>query len=237
MSLLSICQNVLDIVGWESITSIASSTEGTARQIRALANQELNSVCKRFDWRHLVVPYEFTTVVDQAEYKLPSGYEKLMQDSVYNKDEYYRLRSGMTDYQWNAWKFGLLGSLSHQRFQVSLVSGTPTLVLAPTPASAENLILWYKTNEYVLDDTGVAKESYELDTDVARIPEDVVQAGLLWRFRRAKGLDFSAELAEYNEVCRTRFAQTRAEGDLPIPNGIVQPELTDGFVPDSGFGA
>lgn len=237
MSLLSISQSVLDIVGWDQLTTISSSTDATARQIRALANQELRSVSKRFDWRYLVSSYEFTTVANQTDYPLPAGYEKLMQDSVYNKDEYYRLRSGMTDYQWNAWKFGLLGSLSHQRFRVSLDTGEPILVLAPAPETPENMILWYKSSHFVVDDSGETKAEYELDTDVARIPEDVVEAGLLWRFRRAKGLDFSAELSEYNEICRTRFAQSRAEGDLPIPNGIVQPELTDGFVPDSGFGA
>jgi hypothetical protein len=236
MSVLSICQNVLDIVGWDSINSISSNTDKTARQILALANQELRNVSKRFDWRHLHTEYNFTSVPNQSDYELPEDFDKLMQDSVYNKDEYYRVRSSMTDYQWNAWRFGLLGSLSHQRYQVSLVTGAPVFVLSPAPDTAEDFVLWYKNAHFARDNSGVAKAKFELDTDVSRIPENVVEAGLLWRFRRAKGLDFSAELAEYNEISRTTFAQSRGESDLPIPNGLVTPEITNGYVPDSGFG-
>ena len=237
MSLLSICQNVLDITGWDYLSTIASNTDKTARQIKALANQELENLSRRFDWRHLVVEYEFTTVVDQAEYNLPDDYDKLIQDSVYNKEEYYKLRSSMTEHHWNAWRHGLLGSISHQRYRIVLNGVSPIFLLSPTPSDTEDLVLFYKTSEHARAEDTTPKTRYELDTDVSRIPEDVVQQGLLWRFKRAKGLDFSAELSEYNEMCRTRFAQTRGESDLPIPNGVITPELTEGYVPDSGFGA
>lgn len=236
MSLLSICQDVLDLVGWDSLTSVSSSTDKTARQIRALANQELENLGKRFDWRHLSVEYLFTTVVGQSTYDLPEDFGKLLQDSVYNRDEYYRLRSSMSESQWNAWRYGLLGSLSHQRYRINFSGTSPKFVLSPTPDTEENMVLWYKSNYYAFDNSNAAKAKYDQDTDVSRIPEDVVKQGLLWRFRRAKGLDFSAELAEYNEMSRTRFAQTRGESDMPIPNGNFTPELTDGYVPDNGFG-
>lgn len=237
MTLLSICQNVLRITGWDDLSTISGNTDKTARQVMALANQEIVNLSKRFDWRHIVIAYEFATIADQSEYALPPDYAKLMKDSVYNKDEYYRLRSGMSDYQWNQWQYGLLGSISHQRYKVTLNTGSPVFVISPVPASAENMVLLYKSNFPVFEADGVtAKEHYENDDDYSRIPEDVVEMGLLWRFKRAKGLDFSAELAEYNEMTRTRFAQTKGDSDLPVPNGAVTPEITDGYVPDNGFG-
>lgn len=237
MSLLSIGQSVLNITGWDDLSSIAGNTDRTARQVLALANDELKSLSNRFDWRHLVKEYSFATVIGTASYSLPADYGKLMQDSVYNEDEYYRLRSGMSDNQWNAWRFGLLGSLSHQRYRVIISGATPQFVLSPTPASVETLVMLYKSTYFAVASDTTAKSVYELDSDVSKIPEDVVEKGLLWRFKRAKGLDFSAELSEYNEMTRTRYAQTRGESDIPIPNGLVTPEITDGYVPDSGFGA
>ena len=106
----------------------------------------------------------------------------------------------------------------------------------PVPVSAEGLVYLYKSNALVRPGSGPLKQFYELDDDTAIIPEDVIEMGVMWRFKRAKGLDFSAELAEYNEMSRTRFAQSRGESDLPIPNGNFTPELTDGYVPDNGFG-
>lgn len=239
MTLLSISQSVLRIVGWDNLSTISGNTDKTARQVMALANQEVENLAKRFDWRHLQVEYEFSTVASQAAYVMPAAFDKLMQDSVYNKDEYYRLRSSMSDVQWNQWKHGLLGSISHQRFRTSISpTGLHTLTISPTPTSAEDMVLWYKSKYPVVEADGTTtKLRYENDSDMSIVPEDVVQQGLLWRFKSAKGLDFSAELAEYNEMTRTRFAQTRGEGDLPIPNGNFTPELTDGYVPDSGFGA
>lgn len=237
MSLLSVCQNVLNITGWDELSTISGNTDKTAKQILAIANQELRSLGKRFDWRHCIVEYEFDTVVDQVEYALPEDYEKLVKDSVYNKDEYYRLRSGVSEAQWNQWKHGLLGSISHQRYRITLDGVAPVFLLSPAPSSAESLVLFYKSSHFAYDNSNTAKAQYENDDDRARIPEDVVEMGVLWRFKRAKGLDFSAELAEYNEMTKTRFAQTLGESELPIPNNNFTPELTDGYVPDSGFGS
>lgn len=239
MTLLSIAQDVLRITGWDNLSTISGNTDKTARQVLALANQELVNLSKRYDWRHLLVEYEFSSAASQANYAMPAAFDKIMNNSVYNKDEYYRLRSSMSDYQWNQWKHGLLGSISHMRYRKSIAAnGDATLTFSPTPTSEEDFVLWYKSKYYCVESDGTTtKAKYENDDDSAIIPEDVVQQGLLWRFKHAKGLDYSAELAEYNEMTRTRFAQTLGESDLPIPNGAVSPELTDGYVPDSGFGA
>lgn len=236
MSLLSVCQNVLDIVGWDSFSTISASTDKTARQIKALANQELINLGKRFDWRMLVKDHTFSTVIGQTQYDTPEDFDKLIADSAYNTDEYYRIRSSMTERQWNAWRFGLFGSISHERYRLEYVGGAAKFVLSPPPDQSESLVFWYKSVNYARDNSGALKRTYEIDSDVAVIPENVIEAGLLWRFRRAKGLDYSAELAEYNEISRTTFAQTRGESELPIPNGLLCPELTNGFVPDTGFG-
>ncbi len=237
MSLLSICESVLTSTGWDSFTSVSSNTDKTARQIVALCNIELRNLARRFDWPQLALENNFQTVAGQATYNTPADFEKLIQDSAYNKDEYYRLRSGMSDYQWNSWKYGLMGQLSHQRYKLRYTNGAPFIEIAPAPSSVENLVYVYKTKFYVTNAGGTQlKEKYQLDDDVAIIPEDVIEMGLMWRFKRAKGLDFSAELAEYNEMSRTRFAQSRGESDIPIPNGMFLPELTEGYVPSTGFG-
>lgn len=237
MTLVRICQNVLNITGWDNFNTIAGNPDKTALQIMAIANQEVTNLSKRFDWRQLIRSETIATVADQDEYTVPANFDKLMQDSVYNVDEYYRLRSSMSEYQWNAWVHGLLGSLSHQRFRVVYSDSATAIKLSPVPSSVENLVYFYKINTPVKDESGELKAEFEVDSDVSLLPEDVVELGVLWRFKRAKGLDFSAELSEYNEASRTRFAQTKNEGDLPVPNSVLTPEVTDGYVPDSGFGA
>lgn len=237
MSLLSICENVLTSTGWDSYTTISSNTDKTARQIFALCNIELRNLARRFSWPQLIRENPFDTVAGQSAYNTPEDFEKLIQDSAYNIDEYYSLRSSMTDRQWNDWRYGLLGQLSHQRYKLRYSNGVPYIQIAPTPDSAERLIYVYKSKYYVKSaDGSELKEKFALDDDVSIVPEDVVEAGVCWRFRRMKGLDFSAELSEYNEMTRTRFAQSRGEGDIPIPNGNYMPEITEGYVPSNGFG-
>lgn len=236
MSLLSICQNVLNITGWDSLSTIGSSTDKTAVQIKAICNQELTNLAARFNWRQLMREHSFTTVQGQPFYTMEDDFAYLITDSVYNKDEYYKLRSSMTEYQWNAWQHGLLGSLSHQRYRLMSGGSGNVLKLSPTPETAEDLVLFYQANTPIRNDDGTFKKHYENDEDTSVLPEDVIEMGVMWRFRHAKGLDYSAELAEYNEMSRTRFAQTVNESSIPIPAGVVSPEVTDGYVPDSGFG-
>lgn len=243
MTLVLMCQRVLAEVGWPVPSAIVSNNDATAQQIFAIANTELRSVSHTYDWPQLEVEYEFDTVADQTEYALPTDFRKIATDSLFDTEEYYRLRGSTPIAQWNKYKHGLLGSLSHQRYRMKYVQNVadmnPYMELTPAPTDIRSLVALYFTNELVLTNDGTGAHGYVSDDDASKVPEHVIELGVKWRFRRAKGLDFSAELAEYNTHVKQMFAGLKALGDIPVGGNphYYEEGLTSGYVPDNGFGA
>ncbi len=237
MSLLSICRDVLAETGWPVLNTIASNSDPTAVQIFSLANKELEALSEAYDWPHLETDYSFNTVDGTSIYAWPSDFRKSVSGSLYDASEYYSLRGSLPADEWHLRKYGLLGSIGRQSFRVKYVGGVPGIEIAPEPNEARELVALYQTTNYASTDALVIKEKYELDTDLSLIPERLVKMGLNWRFRRAKGLDFSAEIAEWRSTVQQQFSARIDAPDIMIgsrhtgDNGI-----TGGYVPDNGFG-
>lgn len=245
MTLLTMCNRVLTLNGFPALLSIVGSDNPGAIQILSIANAELRALSEAFDWPQLEVEHEFTTVADQSVYDWPADFRKVSPTSVFDANAYYRIK-GSTDIQlWNRYKYGLLGSVSHQRYRLGYRTelgdnevGVPTLEFTPAPTDVRDVVALYFTNKYARNATSNAvSEMYEADTNVSRLPERLIELGVGWRLRRAKGLDYSAELAEYNNTVGQQFAAYKGSSDVPVGAIPAYEGLTDGYVPDNGFGA
>lgn len=239
MSLLDICKRVLGVTGWQTYGTIASNTDASAVQIFGLANEELEHLSEANKWPQLQVEYAFATVPGQSLYDWPDDFRIAEPDALFSADQYYRLRGSTQLQYWQLYKYGQLGSLSTKRHRIVYdLAGKPQIELTPTPTEVENLVAVYYTNKYARDSGGTPIARYATDEDVSRVPERLVRLGLMWRYRRAKGLDFSAELAVYNSTVAQIFAQYIATGEIPVGGRRLDQEtgLTSGFVPTEGFG-
>lgn len=240
MSVLSICSNVLSITGWPVPSTIAANTDLTAKQIFSLANEELRALSELFSWPQLEVEYSTTITANSTLMFWPSDFRVMAPQSVFFKDEYYELRGSTGMQFWELLKYGKLGSLSRVRFRVVYPLGSPGIEVTPTPTNDMNIVAVYYSNKYAKDINGNSLPIFQNDTDTAKIPERYIELGVKWRFRRAKGLDFSAELAEYNNTIQTQYAKYINQGEIrvggPRPLGYEYAGLTPGFVPYMGFG-
>jgi hypothetical protein len=238
MTLLTVCRSVLAETGWPALSAIASNTDGTAQQIFEIANTELTNLSQGFDWPQLETEYNFNTVPTQQNYLFPADFRAVEHNSAFDKAQYYPIRGSVSIEEWNARKNGLLANVSRTAFRIIYVNGAPGFELVPTPSTVRALVVNYWSKYFAYDSNGVAIPGYAADSDVSKVPEDMVKLGVKWRFRRIKGLDFSAELSEYNAMLTTRFAKAIAQADIPV-GGRTRGDwpLTNGFVRQDGFGA
>lgn len=237
MSLLSICKSVLAETGWPVLSTIASNSDATAQQIFAIANTELEALSELFNWPHLEVEYAFNTIANQAVYLWPSDFRVLAPQSVFNASEYYELK-GSTGLQfWELLKYGKLGQLNRARYRAVFPLGAPGIEITPAPKGIAGLVAVYYSDEYARNATGVSVERYSTDSDVAKVPERYIKLGVKWRFRRAKGLDYSAELAEYNNTIQTQFAKYTGQGEIVVGGKRLFDVYAPGYVRENGFGA
>jgi hypothetical protein len=241
MSLLSIVKSVMDSNGWPAVTaSVAASTDQNMRQCLALANSSLSSVSYKKNWPVLIREHSFTTVGGQEAYPLPADFHHLVSPSAVNSDQYYQLKGSLTPIQWYRYVFN--GGISWTDGFMLDAFGK-TFKVTPLPTAAESITFMYITSNIAKTADGTPTTRYTQDTDMSLVDEDIIELGLTWRWRQKKGLDFTAELAEYNGTLNQRFAQSLGTGELPIgrvlPYGdwpLTQPD-TGNWLPGWGGGS
>jgi hypothetical protein len=235
MSLLTVVQDVCDVIGLTRPAAVVSSTDPLARQALGLAKETLREL-SRMDWPALEVPYTFDTVVDQESYDFPADYATMTADTVYSSTQYYNMRGSLGPGEWTKQRNALAADTGRSKFRIF---GTPLkLYITPTPSSVESVTMEYKTTNWVKQVDNSYKTTFYADTDVTVAPEELLYSGLMWRLRRAKGLDYSEEFDAYEKARTQLLAQHLSFGTIPVAyrNGVDTPPLTNGYIPENGFG-
>lgn len=235
MSLLSVCQDVADVIGLTRPAAIISGTDQLSRQMLGIAKEVLDEL-SLMDWPVLQIPYSFNTVAAQAAYTLPADFGREIGDTAYLATQYYPLRGSLTPGDWNRQRNALPSQIGRYKFRIY---GLPLkLYFTPVPGTVETIVLEYQTTYRVKQLDSSYKTTYFSDDDVPLVPEDLVKKGLKWRLRRAKGLDYSEEFNEYEIARRDRLAQALTLGSMPVAyrNQAEMSDLATGYVPEYGFG-
>jgi hypothetical protein len=237
MSLLSVAQDVTDMIGFTRPSAIVSSTDALARQILSLAKETLEEL-GRMDWPALEIPYTFNTVVDQSQYALPADFGREVGDSVYVSGQYQSLRGSLTAADWQRQKSGMQANLGRYRFRIF---GLPTMLnITPVPSKVETLVMEYQTTYRVQQTDSTYKNTFFADTDVSLMPEELLKKGLKWRLRHAKGLDYSEEFNDYEMSRAARLAQAMSMGSMPVAfrSGLDNAEgIGNMYMPEGGYGS
>lgn len=236
MTLLTMCNRVLSENGFREYATIVGNTDPGAKQILALANAAIRALVRDYDWPQLETEWSFPTVPPSTAHTLPTGFKKPILDTLYDTDQYFNIKSAVTAQQWQRYRIGMLGSTLCQKFRLSW-SGTPSLLLSTVPDYVQNLTLLFLSKLGVTTAGPTYSELFVADADTSRVPEEIVELSLRWRFRRAKGLDFSAEQKECDNTCAAELAAYMAVDEIPVGGLIIPYEaITCGTIPENGFG-
>lgn len=237
MSLLSIAQSVCDEIGLPRPNTIASNSDQLARQLFSLANKELRELSKGHDWPALVRENTFNTVALQQDYNGPADFRRLVAGTAFRSTDYWQLRGSLTPQEWQRRKSGLLQEIYHVSFR--LYEKPMRIRLLPVPASVEAYVYEYLTSYFAYSSAGAAQAGYVLDDDVSAVDEDLVQLGLMWRLKLAKGLEYAEDRNEYDLAVPREYSKATASDPIRISERPLRanPEITEGFVRGDGYGA
>lgn len=235
MSLLTICQNAADEAGYPRPSTIVGNTDQLARQLLAMAKATLEDLGRK-EWPILQRVHTFSTVVSTDDYSLPSDFKRLIVDTAYIATEYYKMRASMSPSEWQARRNEMASATG--RYGLRVFGQPSKIYVTPDPTTVETVLFEYITKNNALTSGGVEKETFTLDTDTSMIRERVVELGLVWRIRHAKGFDYAENRNEYDEAVSTEFAQQLGFGSLPVAvrNPLGDEAIPLGYVPEQGFG-
>lgn len=179
--------------------------------------------------------------------------------SFYTGQEYYPLPTDidhqMTQTYWDrTFRWQLLGPLSPQERQVLLSGISPTgprrrfwivnnrLVINPVPSDNTGVeVFEYYSNAWsqtTLLSTATANSRFQNDSDFFLLDDNVMELGIKWRFRKAKGLSYDAEQDDYDNAVEVAISADGGKRNLPMnasSSGIRL--LNEQNCPDTGYGS
>ena len=247
MTLLSIVTNISNEIGFGAPASVIGSSDATAIQMLALSNKGGKQLAKRGKgiggWAVLTTEHTFTTTASTAEYALPSDFDWLIADTLWDRTNFFKLRGPVSPQEWQQIKSGVLASSTGPRRRVRIKPSAATepatsvkaFFVEPTPATTgDTLVFEYMSKSWCEAAGGTNQVAWAADTDVGILDEYLLELDLKWRFKKEKGVEFGDDKKEFELELSQALA--RDGGAKVLSMGGPSELFLTGNIPEAGFG-
>lgn len=236
MSLLTVAQAVAEEVGLTAPSSVIGNSDKTAKQLLRLINRTGSLLAKK-NWTILQKEHTFQTVASTASYSLPSDFDRFLDLTLWDRDQYWALKGPVSPREWQVYKSGLVASSTvRSRFRVKPDTRVNKFFLDPTPSDAFDMVFEYGSTQWVKD-TGnsTGKTAYAVDSDVSLIDESLIELGAIWRLLSRKGFAYAEERNEFDREVDRMFAEDGGAAVLNLGSMPSVPASRVG-IPEGNFG-
>lgn len=217
MTLLTVCQAVARDAGLDAPSSIAGNSDDTAVQLLALANKA-GEIISRKPWQNLQSEHTFATVNGTETYALPTGYRSFINDTAWDRDNYWQLRGSLSPQEWQLRKSGIIAQGPRSRFRVR----DNLIYIEPIPSSALDMVIEYLDNRWVTLAAGGRATAFAADGDTVRFDEFLLQLDLTWRFLARKGMAYAEEKDEAERQIDLAMARDTPSEPVSLAGGSRQ---------------
>jgi hypothetical protein len=195
VSLLTLIQDAADTLGVVRPTSVIGSADQQVRQLLALANREGKELARRYPWQKIVKEKTFTaTATEEQSSVIPSDFDRFLPDTFYNRTTDRKVEGPLNAQEWQDYK----ASATNVLFDAFRVRGD-ALLMAPTPTASDSYAFEYVSKWWCTTSGGTTPTlaAWNADSDEGILPEELMTLGVVWRFLRAKGLDYAEAFRTY----------------------------------------
>jgi len=169
----------------------------------------------------------------QETYALPADFDYMINQTMWDRGYRWQVFGGLTPQEWQVLKSGLSPTGPRRRFRI--MDGA--LHLDPIPYDSNLLVYEYYSTNFALTIGTTPASSFTTDTDTYQLLDDLLVMGIMWRWKRAKGLDYSEEYKTYSDALQRELGRDATA--RPLRLDVITPDvalLTSNQVPDTGFG-
>ena len=214
MTCLTLVQTAWKRLGLQSPPSVVvGSVDPQVMQFLALLNEEGQTLAEETNWQALAQQGTFTTVATEIQGALSTiapGCKFIVNDTIWNQ----------------SLRFPVFGPLSAQRWaqQKAMFYQGPwnqfrvfddQIHFVPVPVAGQTCNFEYVSKFW----TSAGTTEFTADTQTSLLDEEVMVMGLIWRFRQAKGLDYSADLEKYKRRLVNLVARETPKPVLTLDQG------------------
>lgn len=218
MTALSIIQNAARRLVISVPSAVFSSVDDEVIQMRELMNQEGKELARK-PWTDLLREQTFTTVAQAVQTSaVPSDFGFYVNDTMFDRTENRKLVGPLNSFEWQREKAGPVFTSVYHAFRFR----GGDLLVTPDPTAGNTVAYEYVTSQWAETSGGSGLSSMTADTDVARINEELITLGVMWRFKQAKGLDYAEEFRTYQMELDKYFGQDGGSPVLTMGSNLLQ---------------
>ena len=221
-TILEICREVADLAAVKRPNDLFNSSSQQDSIFLSVAKSCLDSLLRYGDWQELVKEGCIRTIRGKKQYPLSDiipDFYSLINNTIFIKDTQERIIGAITPEQWMRDKYFYSAGCE---LKFKLQNGM--LILLNEPPMNVCIVFQYRSNNIVWDfNTFEEKNTLTANTDVPIFDEYVVKLGILWRWLKRSGLDYTEEFDEYEQELKKRYgAGLAAENILLAHDEVLQ---------------
>lgn len=178
-------------------SAVVHSSDPNIRQIRKLLLRAGNAIAVRGDWSRLTHEKVHTTLAQEDQGSIyditasgSTAFRKFKYETFWDRTD----KLPICPIDPIAWQRVKATIAAMPRYRYRLVRGR--LMLTPTPPAGHSLAFEWISKWWIQDSAGTIKERFTQDDDTFLIERELLTLGLTWRWKRAKGFDYTEEYEE-----------------------------------------
>lgn len=228
MNILEIAQSAADICAVARPTDLFNSTSQNDQLFASVVKSTLDSLMRHAPWQTLTREADFYTSDGVKDYLIDNiapDFHSLINSTMYIKGDMRNVIGAITLEKWRQLK-------QYHTAEIELFFKVENNMFrfVKNPACL-HLKFEYKSNAVCLDaKTQEPKSQLTANTDIPVFDPYLVKLGIIWRWNKRTGLDYSEEYNEYERELNKSYAESKALGDINLgytygifddPNGGV----------------
>lgn len=222
-TILEICREAADLAAVQRPDDLFATDNQNDQIWLSVAKSELDSLMRYGNWQELTKEAELRTNCSQTIYPLDTiapDFYCLLQNTIFIKDQAERVIGAITPEQWARDKCFKVNN------SVSFIIQNNRIKFLNQP-ECWKILLMYRSSNIVWDfNTFEEKTVLTANTDVPIFDEYLVKLGILWRWLKRTGLDYTEEYNEYQRELKKRFGAGLATKDIAL-GGEVFADMGD----------
>ncbi len=193
MTLLSTVQNAMALCSLSVPSIVYASQDDLVQQMTRLLYVEGRDLVKRHDWNILVTVRPFTCGASNAQAGEPQTDFDRFSDGVdmWNTSSDWPIHGPTSAEQWADL---IVRSETSLPQYWRIIGGVLNI---EQPKSGDTIRYEYISNKWIRQGGSTLATNLSADTDTFVFPEHLLELGLVWRFKHAKGLDYAEDMRTY----------------------------------------
>jgi hypothetical protein len=198
----------------------------------AIANTDGELLAQEFQWQQLMVQTSFVTTATETQTNatLPTDFDRFVDETMFNRTTNLPVVGPINPREWQELLAnGINVSVPRYRIRGDLI------LFNPTPVAGQSVYYEYVSKNWCETSGGTGQSAWAADNDVAVLPDNLLVLGLVWRWRQAKGLDYTQDYETWNTQANRIAARQGAKRKLSIV-GPTSPRYPGrGNIPDGSW--